>query len=113
MLSEWANRSAQVTLFTSIYSDQQEPGATLKRVPACRVQFAQADDRARVVLHRIFENYLDFKPASVAPVVESYLNVWRRHSGLDAEAYKAPRKGLDTGALRRPRSCRVPAASAR
>ncbi|MBI2198940.1 MAG: hypothetical protein HYU42_10145 [Candidatus Rokubacteria bacterium] len=74
MLSEWANRSVQVTLFASIYSDQQEPGATLKRVAACRVQFAQAEDRARVVLHRAFENYLDFKADSVAPVIGSYLN---------------------------------------
>lgn len=88
MLSEWANRSGQVTLFASIYSDHQEPGATLKRVPACRVQFAQAEDRARVVLHRVFENYLDFKSTSIAPVVESYVNTWRRHSSLDAEAYK-------------------------
>ncbi len=40
MLSEWANRSDQVTLLASVYSDQQEPGATLKRVPARRVQFA-------------------------------------------------------------------------
>lgn len=88
MLSEWANRSDQVTLFASIYSDQQEPGATLKRVPACRVQFAQAEDRARVVLHRTFENYLDFKPAPVASVVESYVNTWRRHTSLDAEAYR-------------------------
>jgi hypothetical protein len=88
MLSEWANRSDQVTLLASIYSDQQEPGATLKRVPACRVQFAQADDRARVVLHRVFENYLDFRPASVASVIESYLNAWRRHSSLDAEAHR-------------------------
>lgn len=88
MLSEWGNRSTQVTLFASIYSDQEEPGATLKRVPACRVQFAQAQDRARVVLHRIFENYLDFKPEAPAPVVESYLNAWRRHAHLNAEEYR-------------------------
>lgn len=88
MLSEWGNRSTQVTLFASIYSDQEEPGTTLKRVPACRVQFAQAQDRARVVLHRIFENYLDFKPEAAAPVVESYLNTWRRHAQLNAEEYR-------------------------
>ena len=28
MLSEWGNRSDQVTLFASIYSDREEPGAT-------------------------------------------------------------------------------------
>lgn len=88
MLSEWGNRSNQVTLFASIYSDPEEPGATLKRVPACRVQFAQAQDRARVVLHRIFDNYLDFEPQSAAPVVESYLNTWRRHAQISAEEYR-------------------------
>jgi len=89
MLSEWGNRSNQVTLFASIYSDQEEPGATLKRVPSCRVQFTQAQDRARVVLHRIFENYLDFRQESAAPVIESYLNAWRRHlSSFDADAYR-------------------------
>ncbi len=88
MLSEWGHRSSQVTLFASIYSDQEEPGATLKRVQACRVQFAQAPDRARVVLHRIFENFLDFRPESAAPTVESHLNVWRRHVPLDADEHR-------------------------
>jgi hypothetical protein len=88
MLSEWGNRSNQVTLFASIYSDQEEPGATLKRVPACRVQFAQAQDRARVVLHRIFANYLDFRPESAGAVVDSYVNTWRRHAHFDADAHR-------------------------
>ncbi len=88
MLSEWGNRSNQVTVFASIYSDQEEPGATLKRVPACRVQFAQAQDRARVVLHRIFENYLDFKPESAGSVIDSYLNTWSRHGLLNADEYR-------------------------
>ncbi len=88
MLSEWGNRSNQVTLFASIYSDQEEPGATLKRVPSCRVQFAQARDRARVVLHRLFENYLHFKAETVSPVVESYLNTWRRHAEFNADEYR-------------------------
>jgi hypothetical protein len=90
MLSEWANRSDQVTLFTSIYSDQGEPGSTLKRVPAVRVQFAHAADRARVVSHRLFENYLDFNPDSASAVVDSYLNVWRRHlPSFDADEYRS------------------------
>ncbi len=40
------------------------------------------------MLHRLFENYLDFKPGSVTAVIESYINTWRRHISLDAEAYK-------------------------
>jgi hypothetical protein len=88
MLSEWGNRSTQVTLFASIYSDQEEPGATLKRVPAYRVQFAQARDRARVVLHRIFQNYLDFDALSAAAIVDSYLNVWGRHGPFNADEHR-------------------------
>lgn len=90
MLSEWANRSDQVTLFASIYSDQEEPGSTLKRVPAVRVQFAHAADRARVVSHRLFENYLEFDPESAGAIVDSYLNGWRRHSSsFNADEYRA------------------------
>jgi hypothetical protein len=89
MLSEWASRSDQVTIFASIYSDHEEPGATLKRVPRCDVNFsmggnggtsnARLADRARVVIHRLFENYLAFDTSRAEGVVESYLNAWRRH----------------------------------
>jgi hypothetical protein len=89
MLSEWANRSDQITLFASIYSDQDEPGSTLKRVPAVRVQFAHAADRARVVAHRLFENYLEFDPESAGAVVDSYLNTWRRHlTAFNVDEYR-------------------------
>lgn len=85
MLSEWSNRSDQVTLFTSIYSDHEEPGSTLKRVPAVRVQFSHANDRARVVLHRLFSNYLEADPNFSAMIVDSYLANWRRYSNVDVE----------------------------
>jgi hypothetical protein len=78
MLSEWANRSDKVTVFASIYSDQEEPGSTLKRVPSCPVQFAYSTDRAKVVLHRLFENYLEFNHHACISTVDSYLNAWRR-----------------------------------
>jgi hypothetical protein len=89
MLSEWGNRSRQVTLFASIYSDRDEPGSTLKRVPAVRVQFTHSTDRARVVLHRLFNNYLDFDMERSAPVIESYLARWQRHMSLDVERLRA------------------------
>lgn len=89
MLSEWGNRSDQVTLFASIYSDREEPGSTLKRVPSVRVQFSHAPDRARVVLHRLFSNYLDFNLTAAAPVVESYNALWKRHLTLDTESLRA------------------------
>ncbi|HUW30399.1 MAG TPA: hypothetical protein VM223_02175, partial [Planctomycetota bacterium] len=89
MLSEWGNRSNQVTVFASIYSTQQEPGDTLKRVPRCEVQFKQAEDRAKVILHRLFDGFLSFRPETAEPTIDSYLNVWRRHSTFNADDYRA------------------------
>jgi len=82
MLSEWGNRSDQVTLFASIYSVEEEPGATLKRVPSCRVRFTQFEDREKVVLHRIFENADTLDRSKADSVVESYANVWRRQASV-------------------------------
>lgn len=80
MLSELGNRSPQVTLFTSVYDAGQEPGATLVRVPCVRIQFARSApaDRARVVLHRLFDNYIGFDPTGASAVIDSLLNTWRR-----------------------------------
>ncbi|MBW2106343.1 MAG: hypothetical protein JRI26_10055 [Deltaproteobacteria bacterium] len=89
MLSEWANRSDNVTVFASVYSDQQEPGSTLKRIPSCRVQFSHAPDKAKVVLHRLFENYLDFKYDLCAPVVDSYINTWDKQSLRSPDEYRS------------------------
>ena len=86
MLSEWGNRESRVTLVTSIYSDEFEPGSTLMRVKPCRVRFEQAADKARVVLHRLFQNYLDVRPERFRPTVESYLSAWRRHDGVTSDA---------------------------
>ncbi|HZX15017.1 MAG TPA: hypothetical protein VFF49_11535 [Thermodesulfobacteriota bacterium] len=89
MLSEWANRSDKVTVFASIYSDQEEPGNTLKRVPSCRVQFTYSPDKVKVVLHRLFENYLEFKHDACIPTVDSYLNAWRRQHLSSSEEYRS------------------------
>lgn len=85
MLSEFSNRSDKVTLFASIYSDREEPGSTLKRVPRCTVQFDNTQDRCKVILHRLFENYLSFNPETVGPVIESYAQLWKRHAVIDDE----------------------------
>ncbi|MCC7203047.1 MAG: hypothetical protein IT393_10370 [Nitrospirae bacterium] len=85
MLSEYSNRSDKVTLFASIYSDREEPGSTLKRVPRCTVQFDNTQDRCKVILHRLFENYLSFNPETVSPVIESYVQLWKRHAVIDDE----------------------------
>lgn len=95
MLSEWANREDQVTLFISIYGERDEPASTLKRVEggSCRVKFGHAPDKARVVLHRIFENYLDFDSRSALPVVDSYINSWRSHIRFNADDHRSEMLG--------------------
>ena len=89
MLSEWSNRENRVTLFASIYSDLEEPGSTLKRVPSCRIRFEHGADKARVVLHRLFENYIDLKPEDCRPVIDSYLGAWRRHDAVHRDDFAA------------------------
>ena len=88
-LSEFSNRSRQITLFTSIYSDREEPGSTLKRVPRCVVQFDNDKDQNNIILHRLFENYKEFDRDSISPVIESYIQLWNQHTSLDQEELKA------------------------
>ncbi len=88
MLSEFSNRSKQVTMFASIYSAQQEPGSTFKRVPRCVVQFDNAKDQSRIILHRLFENYKKFDRASILPVLDSYVQLWNKHAPIDQEELK-------------------------
>ena len=88
MISEFSNRSKQVTLFASVYSSQQEPGSTLKRVPRCVVQFDNTKDQSHIILHRLFENYKQFNKASILPVIESYVQLWNKHAPLDQEELK-------------------------
>ena len=88
MLSEFSNRSRQVTLFASIYSDREEPGSTLKRVPRCVVQFDNDKDQNNIILHRLFENYKEFERDFISPVIESYVQLWNKHSSLDQEELK-------------------------
>jgi hypothetical protein len=69
MLSEWGSRSDQITLLASIYSDREEPGSTLLRVPAVRVHFSHDQDRARVAQHRLFADYGNFDRSRAALIV--------------------------------------------
>jgi hypothetical protein len=89
MISELSNRSKQVTLFASIYSDRDEPGSTLKRVPRCTVQFDNTKDQCNVVLHRLFENYLSFDTTSIGPVIDSYVELWQKHAAADGESLRS------------------------
>jgi len=86
-LSEYGNRSPQVTLFASVYTDKVEPGSTFKRIlPRCTVQFDNDKDKSRVILHRLFENHQGFDPAIAGAAMESYLQNWQRHArGIDIE----------------------------
>ncbi|HQU32524.1 MAG: hypothetical protein HRU72_05510 [Planctomycetia bacterium] len=88
MISEFSNRSKQVTTFASIYGDREEPGSTLKRVKPFIVKFDSTKDQCNVILHRLFENYLEFNNESVSPVIDSYGNIWQKHISLDADELK-------------------------
>lgn len=87
MLSEFSNRSNQVTLFTSIYSDREQPGSTLKRVPRCTIQFDNSKDRCNVILHRLFENYIHFQHKTVDPIINSYIQLWKKHVTIEDEEF--------------------------
>jgi len=79
MLSEEAQRSesAAITIIASIYNSEDEPGATLKRVPKVDIKFAEPKDRRQVILHRLFQNYSDYDKNKIESVVYSYINHWR------------------------------------
>ncbi len=80
MLSEEAARTqnASVTIFASIYNSNNEPGATLKRVPRVEIKFSESTDRKKVVLHRLFSNYLSLDKSKIDPVVQSFVNHWKK-----------------------------------
>ena len=84
-LSEAGNRAPNITLFASVYSDQDEPGSTLKRVPRLEVRFENAKDNSSVILHRLFENYAKLDRKAIEPVIDSYVNLWQRHSAIDSD----------------------------
>jgi hypothetical protein len=90
VLSELSNRWKQLTLFASVYSDREEPGSTLKRVRPVRVQFSDSgyEDRNNIVLHRLFENASEIDKDQVAPIVDSYVGLWQRHTEVDTENVK-------------------------
>jgi energy-coupling factor transporter ATP-binding protein EcfA2 len=95
MLSEFSNRSKQVTLFASIYTDREEPGSTLKRGPRCVVQFDNTRDQNNIILHRLFENFKEFDKKTISPCVESYVQLWQKHvPSFDMEECKG--RFLDT-----------------
>ena len=89
MLSEEALRSdnASITIFASVYDSRREPGATLKRVSRIDVKFSDPVDRQRIILHRLFKNYLQMKNQVVEPVIQSYVNNWKRHNIKVDEKY--------------------------
>lgn len=89
MLSEESLRTenATVTILASVYNSQQEPGATLKRVPRIDVKFSDPNDRQRVVLHRLFSNSLKLERSRIETVVQSYVNNWKSNSVTVDEKY--------------------------
>lgn len=85
MLSEFSNRSKQITIFASIYSDRDEPGSTFKRVPSVRVQFSDSryEDKNSVILHRLFENATQLDKNTISPVIDSYIELYKKHTDIE------------------------------
>ena len=88
MLSEAANRSNAVTLFVSIYNSSEEPGSTLARVAHESIQFLNNEDKAKVVQHRLFEDFNTKDKKKVDKIVASYVNKMKKNlPELDGESY--------------------------
>lgn len=89
MLSEEAQRSdnASVTIFASVYDSNDEPGATLKRVPRVEIKFSEPKDRKMVVLHRLFSNYQSHDTIKAETIVQSYINQWKKNDVRVDEKY--------------------------
>jgi len=88
MLSEAAARSNNITIFASVYDSSIEPGSTLARVAHESIQFLNNDDKARVVQHRLFEDF-DLKDQSkIDGIIASYINKLKKDvPDLDGDDY--------------------------
>lgn len=80
MLSEESRRTenASVTIFASVYDSSIEPGTTLKRVNPIDIKFSDVDERMKVVLHRLFQNYETLDHDKVNTLLNSYYNSWNK-----------------------------------
>lgn len=89
MITEESHRteSASITVFASIYDATHEPGGTLKRVPRIDVKFSDPEDRARIVLHRLFEDAGNVDRKKVESVIGSFRNDWNRKGIKTPEDY--------------------------
>ena len=57
-------------------------------MPRTVVQFDNVKDQSNVVLHRLFENYQEFKKDSVSSIIESYIQLWAKHVKFEVEEFK-------------------------
>lgn len=97
MLTEYANRTNNITLFTSIYNEQYEPGSTLKRIQnRVSIQFNQSKEKNKVILHRLFENYINFDINSVSVVIENYIEIYKKYSSIQFDWDKEKQKMFKT-----------------
>ena len=87
MVSEEAARDDRVTLFAAVYDGNVEPGSTLKRTPRIELRFRNAEDRASVVRHRLFENAESYDQDAARALIRSYVNTWRRFGVEVADPY--------------------------
>jgi hypothetical protein len=89
MLSEAANRDPRVTLIAAIYDGTVEPGATLRRTHPVELRFRNADERASIARHRLYENAESYDREAAKGLVQSYVNTWKRFGIETPPAYAA------------------------
>jgi hypothetical protein len=87
MVSEEAARDDRVTLFAAVYDGNVERGSTLKRTPRIELRFRNAEDRASIVRHRLFENAESYDQDAARALIRSYVNTWRRFGVEVADPY--------------------------
>ena len=90
MITEESGRSedCNITIFASIYDGSNEPGATLKRInPRIDIKFGDSTDRAKIVLHRIFENRETVENKKIENLLVSYRNDWIKKGLTVSEEY--------------------------
>jgi hypothetical protein len=87
MVSEEAARDDRVTLFAAVYDGNVERGSTLKRTPRIELRFRNAEDRASIVRHRLFENAKSYDQDAARALIRSYVNTWRGFGVEVADPY--------------------------
>lgn len=88
-LSEVSHRDGRLTLLTSVLGERQEPAETIRRTKPLELSFQSSEDRERVILFRLFENYTDHSQTDAQKVVYAYASSYAEAGLEDVDEYQA------------------------